>query len=88
MALSGGEAQLCRDQSPPRLGPGGRGRALRAHPSIWKGLAFIYLFIFGCIGSLLLCTRAFSSCGERGVLFVVVHGLLIAVASLITEHGL
>ena len=25
---------------------------------------------------------AFSSCGERGLLFIVVHGLLIAVASL------
>ena len=25
--------------------------------------------------------RAFSSCGERGLPFVVVHGLLIAVAS-------
>ena len=42
----------------------------------------IYLFIywlrwvFGC------CARAFSSCGERGLLFVAVRGLLIAVASL------
>ena len=26
--------------------------------------------------------RRFSGCGERGLLFVVVHGLLIAVASL------
>ena len=34
------------------------------------------------------CTPAFSSCGERGLLFVVVHGLLIAVASLVAEHGL
>ena len=32
--------------------------------------------------------QAFSSCGERGLLFVVVHGLLIAVASLVAEHGL
>ena len=31
---------------------------------------------------------AFSSCRERGLLFVVVHGLLIAVASLVAEHGL
>ena len=43
---------------------------------------FIYLFIFGCVGSSLLRTRAFSSCGERGLLFIVVCGLLIAVASL------
>ena len=34
------------------------------------------------------CTRAFSSCGERGLLFVVVRGLLIAMASLVVEHGL
>ena len=32
--------------------------------------------------------RAFSSCGERGPLFVVVRRLLIAVASLVAEHGL
>ena len=48
---------------------------------------FIYLFIFGCVG-LRCCARAFSSCGERGLLFVAVHGLLIAVASLVVEHGL
>ena len=38
--------------------------------------------------SLYCCARAFSSCGERGLLFVVVHGLLIAVASLVAENGL
>ena len=41
---------------------------------------FIYLFL-AALG-LRCCTQAFSSCGERGLLFVVVHGLLIAVASL------
>ena len=47
---------------------------------------FIYLFL-AALG--LRCyVRAFSSCGERGVLFIVVHGLLIAVASLVAEHGL
>ena len=30
----------------------------------------------------------FSGCGERGLLFVVVHRLLIVVASLVVEHGL
>ena len=30
----------------------------------------------------------FSSCGEQGLLFVAVRGLLIAVASLVAEHGL
>ena len=32
--------------------------------------------------------RLFSSCVERGLLFVAVRGLLIAVASLVVEHGL
>ena len=32
--------------------------------------------------------RAFSSCGEWGLLFVVVHGLLVAVVSLVAEHKL
>ena len=34
------------------------------------------------------CAQAFSSCGEWGLLFIVVRGLLIAVASLVAEHGL
>ena len=43
----------------------------------------IYLSIFYYLAALGLrcCTRAFSSCGERGLLFIEVHGLLIAVAS-------
>ena len=53
---------------------------------------FIYLFIFICLFlaalGLLCCARAFSSCGEWGLLFVAVSGLLIAVASLVVEHGL
>ena len=47
---------------------------------------FIYLFL-AALG-LCCCERAFSSCGERGLLFVVVHGLLVAVASLVVEHGI
>jgi len=46
-----------------------------------------YLFIFGCAGSLLL-HMGFSSCREQGLLFLVVRGLLIAVASLVAERGL
>ena len=34
------------------------------------------------------CPRAFSSCGEQGLLFIAVPGLLIEVASLVAEHGL
>ena len=48
---------------------------------------FFLKFILATL-SLHCCTRAFSSCSELGLLFVVVRGLLIAVASLVAEHGL
>ena len=46
--------------------------------------------MYVCMAALGLCccAQAFSSFGERGLLFAVVHGLLIAVASLVAEHGL
>ena len=47
---------------------------------------FIYSFL-AALG-LRCCVRAFSSCGKRGLLFIAVHRLLIAVASLVAEHGL
>ena len=49
---------------------------------------FFYFFLFLAALGLYCCTLAFSSCGERRLLFVAVHGLLIAVASLAVEHGL
>ena len=51
---------------------------------------FIYLFIYLFLAALGLCccARAFSSCSEWGLLFVAVRRLLIAVASLVVEHGL
>ena len=45
-------------------------------------------FVFFAALGLCCCARAFSSCGEQGLLFIVVHGLLIAVVSLVVEHGL
>ena len=46
---------------------------------------FIYLFLAALgLGS---CMQAFYSCGEQGLLFVAVRGLLIAVASLVAERG-
>ena len=33
------------------------------------------------------CAWAFFSCGQQGLLFTAVHGLLIAVA-FVAEHGL
>ena len=49
-------------------------------------LKFIYLFL-AALG-LCCCAHTFSSCSERGLFFVAVRGLLIAVASLVAEHGL
>ena len=50
---------------------------------------FNYIYLILAALGLRCCTRAFSSCGERGLLFVVVRGLLIEVAaSLVEEHGL
>ena len=55
-------------------------------------LLFVFVNEFICLFLAVLglrcCTWAFSSCGKRGLLFIVVHGLLIAVASLAAEHGL
>ena len=48
---------------------------------------FIYYLFLVALG-LCCCARAFSSCGEQGLLFIVVRSLLIAVASLVMEHGL
>ena len=49
-------------------------------------LKFIYLFLAALY--LHCCARAFSSCGELGLLFVAVRGLLFAMASRVAEHGL
>ena len=50
----------------------------------FNNLFYLFLAVLG----LRCCIQAFSSCGERGLLFFVVHRLLIAVASLTAEHGL
>ena len=46
-----------------------------------------YIFISGCAGSLLLCA-GFSVMVRWAYSLVAVHGLLLAVASLVAEHGL
>ena len=48
---------------------------------------FIYYLFLAELG-LCCCARAFSSCGQWGLLFVVVHGLLTAVTSLVADHRL
>ena len=58
---------------------------LRLPPPIFINL-FIYLFL--AVLGLCSCARAFSSCGERGPLFIAVHGPLTIAASLVAEHRL
>ena len=50
-----------------------------------------FLFVFNYFFKLLdlhYCAQVFSRCSEQGLLFVVVNGLLLAVASLAVGHGL
>ena len=52
---------------------------------------FIFLFfyfLFLAVLGLRFCARAFSSCGERGPLFIAVRRPLTVVASPVAEHGL
>ena len=51
-------------------------------------LFILFYLLFLAVLGLRCCTRAFSSCGERGLLWVAVRGLLVAVASLVVEHRL
>ena len=48
---------------------------------------FNFFFFLSALG-LRCCARAFSSCGEQGLLFIAVRKLLIVVASPVVEHGL
>ena len=53
---------------------------------IFNYYLFIYLFL--AVLGLHFCARAFSSCDERGPLFIAVRGPLTIVASLVVEHRL
>ena len=55
-----------------------------AHSRFFKNLFNLFYFWLLWV---FVAARAFSSCGEWGLLFVAVCGL-IAVASLVVEHGL
>ena len=47
---------------------------------------FLKIYLFLVMLGLCCCVWAFSSCGEKGLLFVVVLKLLIALASFVVEH--
>ena len=49
---------------------------------------FLSICLFLVALGLHCCLWAFSSCCKGGLFFVAVHGLLIAVASLVAKHGL
>ena len=57
---------------------------------IMRGILFYFiLFIYFWLHYVFVAARRlFSSCGEWGLFFIVVSGLLIAAASLVAEHGL
>ena len=46
-----------------------------------------FFFAFAVLG-FRCCAHDFSSCGEQGLLFIAVPGLLITVTSLVIVHGL
>ena len=50
-------------------------------------LKCIFKFLFLAVLGLHCYTQSISSCSERGLLFVAVRGLLIAVASLVVSTG-
>ena len=53
----------------------------------FRAVLFIYFYFWLCW--IFVAARGlFSSCGGREILFIVVRGLLISVASLVAEHGL
>ena len=55
---------------------------------IFKIFISLFIYLVLAVLGLCCCAWAFSSCGEQGLLFVAVCGLLIVVASLIAEHRL
>ena len=49
---------------------------------------YLFIYLFMAVLGLRFCARAFSSCGKRGPLFIVVRGPLTIAASFVTEHRL
>ena len=63
------------------------------HSDVWEiffnAFSFSFSFIpYFWLHWVFVPVRAFSSCGEQGLLFFVVRRLLIVVGSLVAEHGL
>ena len=58
-------------------------------PCFGRQILYFILFFYFWLHWVFIAARGlFSSCSKRGLLFIVVRGLLIAVASVVEEHGL
>ena len=56
---------------------------------LWLWFFFlIFIYLFMAVLGLRFCARAFSSCGKRGPLFIMVRRPLTITASLVAEHRL
>ena len=55
-----------------------------------QGIIFFFnlFYLILAVLGLHFCASAFSSCGERGPLFIAVRGPLTVTASLVAEHRL
>ena len=51
-------------------------------------LIYLFIYLFLAVLGVRFCARAFSSCSERGPLFIAVRGPLTIVVSLVAEHRL
>ena len=49
---------------------------------------YLFIYLFLAVLGLRFCARAFSSCGERGPLFIAVRGPLTIAAPPVAEHRL
>ena len=54
----------------------------------FKLWVYLFIYLFMAVLGLRFCARAFSSCGERGPLFIAVRGPLTIVASPVEKHRL
>ena len=63
-------------------------RQLTCKQMHFNHLFYLVLIFISAVLGLHCCGGAFAGCSNWRLLFFVVHGLLIAVASLVTEHGL
>ena len=77
-----------RGELRPALGQPDLGPYPGSAPRGLCDLFFFFYLLFLAVWGLRCYVRSFSSCGELGLLFVAVRGLLIAVVSLVAEHGL